>query len=134
MEKFVLAFPKPGKTQISPANYEPISLLSVCSKIYEKIINIQIMKHLESENVIINKQFGFRPRHSMVAQLLHITEHFAFEMNKKKFAAMILLDLQKAFDSVWHQRLLYKLHLIRIPDGIIRIIRSHLMDRCFIMK
>jgi len=34
----------------------PISLFSVLSKIYEKIINIQIMKHLKSENIIINKQ------------------------------------------------------------------------------
>jgi len=92
----MLAFPKPEKTQTSPANYKPISLLSVSSKIYEKIINIQIMKHLKSENVIINEQFSFRPRHSTVAQLLRITEHFAFEMNKKRFAAMILLDLQKA--------------------------------------
>jgi len=90
----------------SPDNYTSISLLSVCSKIYEKIINTQIMKHLESENVLINEQFGFRPRHSTVTQLLRITEHLAFEMNKNRFAALILLDLQKAFDSVWHQGLL----------------------------
>jgi len=47
---------------------------------------------------------------------------------------MILLDLQKAFDSVWHHGLLYKLHLIKIPDCIIRIVRSYLMDRFFIVN
>jgi len=130
----VLAFSNPGKPQILPANYRLISLLNVFSKIYEKIINIQIMKHLEFEKVIINEQFGFRPRHFTVAQLLRITEFFAFEINKKKFTAMILLDMQKAFDSVWHQELLYKLHLIKIPDGIIKIVRSYLMDRYFIVN
>jgi len=94
----VLAFPKLGKAQTSPAS-KPISLLSFCSKIYERIIYTQIMKHLQAEKVIINEQFGFRSRHSTMAQLLRITEHFAFEINKKRFTAMILLDLQKAFDS-----------------------------------
>jgi len=82
----VLAFPKPGKSQTFPANYRPISLLSAINKIYEKIINVQIMKSLDTENIIINEQFGFRPRHS-VAQLLRLTEIFALEMNKKRNSA-----------------------------------------------
>jgi len=130
----VLAFPKPRKPQSSPASYRPISLLSVLSKIYEKIIHTQIMQHLETEKIIINEQFGFRPRHSTVAQLMRITEFFALEINKKRHAAMILLDLQKAFDSVWHHGLLYKLYVIGVPDNIIKILRSYLMDRRFIVN
>jgi len=129
----VLAFSKPDKSQTSQASYRPISLLSVLSKIYERIIYIQIIKHLESEK-IINEQFGFRPRHSTVTQLMRITEHFALEINKKRYTAMILLDLQKAFDLVWHQGLLYKLHLIKILDDIIRILHSYLMDRYFLVN
>jgi len=128
----VLAFPKPGKPPTSPANYRPISLLSVCSKIYEKIIHIQLVRYLESNKIIINEQFGFRPRHSTIAQLMRITENFAFEINKRRHSAMILLDLQKAFDSVWHRGLLYKLHLIGVPDGLISVIHSYLTDRSFI--
>jgi len=92
----VLAFPKPGKPPTSPANYRPISLLSILSKIYEKLIHMRIMKYLEENNVIIDEQFGFRPRHSTIAQLLRITECFALEINKKRFSAIVLLDLQKA--------------------------------------
>jgi len=127
----VLAFPKPGKAQTSPANYRPISLLSALSKIYEKIIYSLIMEHLEINKIIINEQFGFRPRHSTIAQLLRITELFALEINKKRHTAMVLLDLQKAFDSVWHQGLLYKLHTINLPENIIKILRSYLTDRSF---
>jgi len=130
----VLAFPKPGKAQTSPTSYRPISLLSVISKIYEKIIHTQIMKHLETYKIIINEQFGFRSRHSTVAQLLRITEYFALEMNKKRYSAMLLLDLQKTFDSVWHQGLLYKLHVMEVPDSIIKILRSYLTNRNFIVN
>jgi len=130
----VLAFPKPGKKQTSPTSYRPISLLSVCSKVYEKILHKQIMNHLEQEKIIINEQFGFRPRHSTVAQLLRITENIALEMNKKRYVAMILLDLQKVFDSVWHRGLLYKLYNSGIPVAIIKIIHSYLMDRRFVVS
>jgi len=69
---------------------------------------------LHTEN-IIDKQFGFKRKHSTVAQLLRVTEHFAFEINKQKFSYVSRLDLKKAFDSVWHNGLLYKLHLTRLP-------------------
>jgi len=59
--------------------------------------------------------------------------HFAFEINKNRNSATILLDLKKAFDSVWHSELLYKLHLIGLPTYIIKIIRSYLMDRYIIV-
>lgn len=90
----ILAFPKPGKVQTSPANYKPISFLSLLSKIFEKIIYTLINAHLHDNNIIINEQFGFK--HSTVLQLLRVTEFFAMEINKKKNSAMILLDLKKA--------------------------------------
>jgi len=40
------------------------------------------MKYLETKNVIINEQFGFKLKHSTVAQLLRVTEHSALEINK----------------------------------------------------
>jgi len=69
--------------------------------------------YLNIENIVIDEQFGFKRKHSTVAQLLRVTEHFAFEINKHRNSAMLLLDLKKAFDLVWHNGLLYKLHLIR---------------------
>jgi len=96
-----LAFPKSGKPQSLPTSYRPISLLSILSKVYEKILNALILEHLKLNNVIINEQFDFRPKHSTVAQLLRITEQFAFEINKKRNSVMLLLNLKKAFDSVW---------------------------------
>jgi len=92
----------------------PISLLSVLGKVFEKIIHTQICLYLNTENIVIDEQFGFKRKHSAVAQLLHVTEHFAFEINKHRNSAMLLLNLKKTFDSIWHNGLLYKL-LIRLP-------------------
>lgn len=89
----ILAFPKPSKTSL--ANYRPISLLRILSKMLEKFIHVQLEYHLTDNNIIINEQFGFKPRHSTVQQLLRITEHFTLEINKKRSSAMILLDLKK---------------------------------------
>jgi len=94
----VLAFPKPDKSQTS--NYRPISLLSILSKVFEKVIHAQICLHLHTENIIVDEQFGFKRKHSIVAQLLRVTEHFAFEINieiKYRKSAMFLLDLKKVF-------------------------------------
>ncbi|XP_011699550.1 PREDICTED: RNA-directed DNA polymerase from mobile element jockey-like [Wasmannia auropunctata] len=126
----VLAFPKPGKDPASP-NYRPISLLSILSKIYEGIIYSQIELHVNTNNVIINEQFGFKPQHSTVLQLLRVSEYFELEINKNRNSAMILLDIKRAFDSVWHKGLLYKLHLQQLPVYLIKIVRDYLSDRSF---
>lgn len=130
----LLAFPKPGKTLTSPANYRPISLLSIFSKVYERIIHQQLEKYLLKNEIIINEQFGFKREHSTVLQLLRVMEQFAMEMNKKRTSAMVLLNLKKAFDSVWHDGLVYKLSKINVPTFLIKIIRNYLGNRTFIVS
>ena len=56
-------------------NYRPISLLSVFSKIYEKLIYIRIYSYLDKNNLIYNKQFGFRSDYSTNHAILSVTEH-----------------------------------------------------------
>ena len=57
-------FKKGNRT--STANYRPISLTSVCSKTMEHIIYHSIMNHLNSNNILIDTQHGFRSQHSCV--------------------------------------------------------------------
>ena len=55
------------------SNYRPISLLPICSKIFEKVLFDQIQTFLNSNNLISKHQSGFRPRDSTINQLLSIT-------------------------------------------------------------
>ena len=77
-------------------NYQPVSVLPICSKIFEKVIFNLLFKYLDDNN-----QSGFRPGDSCVHQLLSITPEIykALDANPLLDARGVLLDISKAFDS-----------------------------------
>lgn len=125
----VIALPKPGKDHTQALNYRPISLLSTLGKIFERIIYDRTMEFLESK--FIGEQFGFRRCHSTIQQLARVSEHASHNLNLKNSTGMFLLDIEKAFDTVWHDGLLHKLYTYGLPIGLIELIRSYLKDRRF---
>lgn len=125
----VVAIAKPGKDHSLPGSYRPITLLPTIGKIFEKLI-LSRMSEFESENQILkNQQFGFRSKHSTTQQVLRITETISLRFNENKSTAMTLLDIEKAFDSVWHDALVHKLKLHDFPMYQTKIIISFLENR-----
>lgn len=90
-------------------NYRPISLTSVCCKILEHIMYHHITEHLNTNNILIDEQFGFRAGHSCEAQLISVVEDIQLAMNNTLQVDVIFIDFRKAFDTVPHCRLLNKL-------------------------
>ena len=111
------------------SNYRPISLLPICSKVFEKIIFDNLYKFLMDENLLSPLQSGFRPGDSTINQLLSITTEIyeAFENHDEVRAAF--LDISKAFDKVWHRGLLFKLKQNGISGNVFRFLESYLSDR-----
>lgn len=126
-----LPFPKPGKSDTFPQNYRPISLLPTMGKLAEKIIQKQILYHIKKKNVLPKHQYGFRSGHATQHPINILTEKTIHAMNMKKHTGLVSLDIQKAFDTVWHNGLLYKLQKIELPRYLINIIRSYLKNRTF---
>ena len=89
-------------------NYRPISLLTVLSKILEKIIATQLMSYLESNNLLSENQHGFRPKLSTETALMQVTDRIYDNIDRNKISLLLLLDLSKAFDSVSHKILINK--------------------------
>lgn len=125
----VIAIKKPGKDEAIPSSYRPISLLPSIAKLFEKLVNSRLIKC--SYNKLIDEQFGFRNAHSTVQQLARVAETVANNQNLGDSSGMFLLDLEKAFDTVWHHGLLHKLIVNEVPLQLVKMIGSYLSNRSF---
>ena len=92
-----------------PSCYRPISLLPALGKLLEKVVSTQIVDYLNENNLISNKQYGFREGFSTELAVLDIYEKLHSNLDKGMSSCTIFLDLAKAFDSVNHNILLKKL-------------------------
>ena len=90
-------------------NYRPISLLTSISKIFEKIIFNQLTNYLSLNNILTDSQYGFRKNHSTQSAALELIDRLMISMDKGKTPLAIFLDFSKAFDTLDHEILLYKL-------------------------
>ena len=91
-------------------NYRPVSLLPICSKIFETIIYNPVFLYLESNNLLTPNQSGFRPNDSCINQLLSIVHkiYSDFDEYPSLEVRSNFLDISKAFDKVWHEGLIFK--------------------------
>ena len=112
------------------ANYSPVSLTSVVSKMLEHIIFSSTMKHLNSHKILTPNQHGFRSKRSCETQLTATIQGIAKNLKSGKDQVdVILLDFAKAFDKVPFQRLLLKSSFYGIGDNTLQWISSFLHGR-----
>jgi len=128
----VIAIPKPRKDHRHPVNYRPIALLSSLSKIFERIVLAKLKAAIGPK--IRKEQFAFQPQHSTTHQLVSLIDQLAANSNSELRTAAVFLDVEKAFDRVWHAGLLYKLQTLGTPTSLLSIINSFLTDRSFSVR
>jgi len=128
----IISIHKPCKDHSLPENYRPIALLSSISKIYEKIILEDIQ--ITISNKIREEQFAFHPGHSTDQQLTNLVDDISVNWNSKINTASVFIDVEKAFDKVWHEGLLYKMNKMHIHPSLIKIVHSFLQNRTFVVK
>lgn len=120
--------------RLDPGNYRPISVLPVFSKVFEKILHNRLSSHLTNIDFLSSKQYGFRPQSSTLSACIDLVTNIKVNIDKKKIALGIFIDLKKAFDTVSHQKLLTKLHDIGVTDVAQNIFASYLTNRYQIVK
>ena len=100
---------KPGVTldQRNPLNYRPITVSSCFLRLFEGILVRRL--HTAKTRLISDKQGGFVKGRGTVEQVFAVREICWRHKKKRKPLALAFLDFRKAFDSVWHDALLYKI-------------------------
>ena len=124
---------KKGKNT-EPKNYRPVSLLPVMSKVIERVVHNQLIKHLEKCKIIFDYQSGFRSKHSVNTSLAHLSNQILKGFEARKSTGIILIDLQKAFDTLDHQILLKKLKYVGFSPETVRWFESYLKNRELIVS
>ena len=110
-------------------NYRPVSLLSVASKAFEKLVNNMIVDQLEKCGLFSDLQYGFRSSESTADLLTVVSDKIARAFNRSGATRAVALDISKAFDRVWHAGLLHKLKSHGISGQIFGLISFFLSNR-----
>jgi hypothetical protein len=110
-------------------NYRPVSTLPIFGKIFEKIIYSRIYKFLIANNILYDKQFGFRKSHSTSHAVNYSIHKITDSIENKKHIIGIFIDLSKAFDTINHNLLFTKLEMYGIRGIVLTLIKNYLENR-----
>ena len=102
--------------------------LTVC-KVLESIVKEQMISFLDSNNTITEHQHGFTRGRSCLTNLLEVFEHWTRSLDEGYGIDVIYLDYRKAFDTVPHHRLIYKLQLLVFQGKLLTWLQSFLTNR-----
>ena len=99
-----------------------MSLLSICSKVFEKLIFDSIYEFIDENYIFNNNESGFQPSDSCIHQLIAITHNIfcVFHANPSLKVRGVFLDLSKTFNRVWHDRLFNKLKSNGIDENLFK--------------
>ena len=118
---------KPDKPLTS--SYRPISLISSIMKLFERIIEQRLRSHLENIGFISKHQSGFRRAKSTDDHLFVLFQSIMESFNREEHVVAAFLDIENAFDNVWHNGLWYKIFQLDLPAKMTHWLSDFLVGR-----
>ena len=111
-------------------SYRPISLISSIMKLFERVIEQQLRSHLEHIGFINKHQSGFRKAKSTTDDhLFRLSQSIMESFNRGEHVVAAFLDVEKAFDNVWHNGLRFKIFQLDLPTKMTRWLPDFLGGR-----
>ena len=114
---------------LTPKNYRPVALLPILSKILEKVVFLQLVEYLDSNQLLHPNHHGSRGGYNTATALIQMYDQWIEEMEQGKLVGVMMIDLSAAFDMVDHMLLLKKLHLFGLEQEVLSWIESYLSGR-----
>ena len=125
----VTMIPKVGKDHKTLKGYRPLSLVSCLGNMCESIVSKHLVNHCEKLNLFGDQQCAYRSGRCTTDNLLTLTEKATTSFKWKITTAAAFLYVEQAFDSVWHEGVLYKQIQINTPWWITKWTSSCLSNR-----
>lgn len=121
--------PKPNKAITNVQNHRPISLLEVISKVYEKLINNRFSLYLQENNLNNNNQHSYQKNRGTHTAIALLYEEIAISQSNREQCNIILRDVSKAFDKIYHNGLKFKILQLHLPRIMTSLLCSFLDNR-----
>ena len=97
----------------------------------EKIVHEQSIEFLDKHSILYKFQSGFQKNHSTDFCLSYLTDKISKGFDSGLLTGVILIDLQKAFDTIDHNILLLKMPSLGLSHEVIDCYKSYLSSRKF---
>ena len=133
-KSIIVPISKQGKPKSDKNSYRPIALTSHTCKLMEKIILNRLHYFCEKNHIIPVIQAGFRKGRSTTDHLVKLTTQIKHQFARRQNVLATFFDIKKAYDQVWHSRLLYKLKTIGISGKMYNYVKNFLSDRTIQVK
>ena len=120
---------KPDNLPSFTSSYRPISLISSIMKLFERVIEQRLRSHLEHIGFINKHQSGFRKAKSADDHLFRLSQSIMESYNREEHVVAAFLDVEKAFDNIWHNGLRFKIFQLDLPTKMTRWLSDFLVGR-----
>lgn len=110
------------------SNYRPICILPFFSKVMERLFHTRLVSYLTKFSLLSPKQYSFRPGYSAELALLTLTDKIKNAIDQGLLVGGVFIDLTKAFDTINHKIILYKLESYGITGPPLQFISSYLSN------
>ena len=133
-QSVIIPILKHGHSASAASSYRPIALTSHVAKLMEKIVLNRLIHFCNKNGIIPNNQAGFQKGRSAIDHVVKLTTQIKHQFARRKSVLATFFDVKKAFDSVWHDRLLYKLKTIGLSGNLYNYIKDFLHERSLQVK
>ena len=114
---------------LDPSNYRPVALLSILSKIMERVVFKQVVVYMENNQLLHPSHHGSRANHSTCTALIEMYDNWVNSMERDEMTGVMMLDLSAAFDLVDHSLLLKKMELLGFDKEVVVWFWTYLSGR-----
>ena len=110
-------------------NYRPISLLTSISKVFEKVVFLQLTKYFQDNGLFYDCQYDFRENHSTEMATVELLDRIISALDDKQLPISIYMELSMAFCTLNHDILLDKLSYYGVEGTALQWFDSYLSNR-----